>query len=106
MKAPEAPQVTKRWKTNPRYGPTVRNFATGYVMKLEFGELTNNAVSGKIFIALPDTEQSVVAGLFNASVNAAAPTTGTPAAPAAGTPTRVANPAADRTMRDRHGVKR
>src|SRR5207248_6641631 len=28
MKAPEAPQVAKRWKTNPRYQPNLKSFAS------------------------------------------------------------------------------
>jgi hypothetical protein len=62
------PQVTKRWKTDPRFAARLKSFSTGYAMKLELGALTNNLVPGKIFLALPDTEQTVVAGTFNASV--------------------------------------
>jgi hypothetical protein len=104
MKAPEAPQVAKRWKTNPRYAPNIKQFATGYVMKLEFGEVTNGLAAGKIYLALPDTEQSVVAGLFKAAVNLTTPA-GT--APAAVAPTvNPAAAAAEKAMRDRYGVKR
>jgi hypothetical protein len=55
-------------------------------MKLEFGQLTNNQIAGKIYVGLPDTEQSVVAGVFNATANL----TVTPATPGA---TPVAAPA-------------
>ena len=67
MKANEVPQVTKRWKTNPRYAPLLKQFPAGYAMKLEFGPLTNGVIPGRVFLALPDTEHSVAAGLFIAS---------------------------------------
>lgn len=67
------PQVKKHWKSDPKYAPILKTFAGGYALKLEFGQLTNNALPGKIFVALPDPEQSVVAGLFNASLTAPSP---------------------------------
>jgi len=67
------PQVTKRWKTDPKYAARLKSFSTGYAMKLELGTLTNNLVPGKIFLALPDDEKTVVAGTFNASVLVADP---------------------------------
>jgi hypothetical protein len=104
-KSADVPSVKKRWKTNPRYAPVGKDYYTGYAMKLEFGELTNGFVPGKIFIALPDTEQSVAAGLFKASVTQVAPT----AAGAAPAPAPVVNPgsAAEKAaMEKRYGVKR
>ncbi len=62
------PQVSKRWKTNPRFAPVMKSFSTGYVMKLELGALADNALPGKIYLALPDTEQTFVAGTFKATV--------------------------------------
>ena len=62
------PQVTKRWKTNPKYAPQYKSFTSGYAMKLELGPMADGAVPGKIFLALPDPEQSVVAGNFKASI--------------------------------------
>jgi hypothetical protein len=105
MKPPEAPQVAKRWKTNPRYAPTMKQFTTGYAMKLEFGQLTNNMIGGKIFVALPDTEQSVVAGVFNATANLTVPTAtpGTPVASPMVNPGTVIDKAA---MDRRYGTKR
>jgi hypothetical protein len=65
MKGTGVPQVAKLWKTDPRYASMKKNFATGYAMKLEFGAVDEyGVIPGKIFIALPDAEQSVVAGLF------------------------------------------
>jgi hypothetical protein len=99
------PQVAKSWKTNPKYAPLVRQFSTGYAMKLELGAATNDAVAGKIFLALPDPEQTVVAGSFTASLAAIDPNmqafpVATPvAAPRQMTP-------ADRAMYDRYGIKK
>ena len=65
------PQVVKRWKTNPRYAAQSKTFSSGYAMKLELGEVEANMITGKIFLALPDPEQSVVAGVFKAATGVA-----------------------------------
>jgi len=100
----EVSQVVKRWKTNPRYAAQQRGFSSGYAMKLELGEVVSNVISGKIFLALPDTEQSVVAGQFKAiTILASAPPTGAvnPATPQA-PPPAAENPA----FQQRYGRKR
>ena len=71
MRDRSVPQVVKRWKTNPRYAPQSKAFSSGYAMKLELGEITNGVLPGKIFVALPDPEQSVVAGVFKATTTLA-----------------------------------
>lgn len=59
------PTVVKRWKPNPKYAAQQRPYNYGYTMKLQLGNMDENGqLDGKIFLALPDTEQSVVAGLF------------------------------------------
>jgi hypothetical protein len=65
------PQVVKRWKTNPRYAAQSKTFSSGYAMKLELGAVEANMITGKIFLALPDPEQSVVAGVFKAATGQA-----------------------------------
>jgi DNA-directed RNA polymerase subunit RPC12/RpoP len=85
------PQVVKRWKTNPRYAPQSKPFAYGYAMKLELGQITNGVIPGKIFVALPDAEQSVVAGVFQATTSLADASGATAAAPAV-TPNPAAMP--------------
>ena len=70
MKGKEVPQVIKRWKKDPRYAPQQRAFTAGYAMKLKFGEMTNGVLPGKIFVGLPDTERTVVAGTFSATLPA------------------------------------
>jgi hypothetical protein len=104
MKGASVPQVTKRWKTNPKFAPTQKNFPTGYAMKLELGKISDGEVIGKIFVALPDPEQTVVAGIFTAATSV--PDSGTPATanPAAATPNqpRPNDPA----FEARYGIKR
>ncbi len=78
MKGTGVPQVTKRWRTDPRYAPQVKSFQSGYAMKLELGQLADGALPGKIFLALPDTEQSVLAGAFKATLPGAEPAVATP----------------------------
>ena len=65
------PQVLKRWKPAPRMALQQKSFANGYAMKLEFGKLTDDGLPGKIYVALPDAEQTVVAGVFNAEIRVA-----------------------------------
>jgi hypothetical protein len=104
------PSVVKRWKTNPKYAPTMKTYASGYALKLEFGQPTNGIVPGKLFLALPDNEQSVVAGVFNATSSipeaasdAAAAAAGqpmiTPAAPGL-------SPADRAAFEKRYGIRR
>ncbi len=63
----EVSQVVKRWKANGAPQPQVKPFASGYALKLEIGALANNTLPGKIFLALPDPEQTVIAGTFQAT---------------------------------------
>jgi len=66
MKGTPVSQLVKTWKTNPKYAAQEKSFSTGFALKLEFGQMTeSNTISGKIFAALPDKEQTVVAGVFH-----------------------------------------
>jgi hypothetical protein len=67
MRGAVVPQVSTLIKTDPRYAPRRKNVNSGYAMKLEFSEADEESVAGRIFVALPDAEQSVVAGVFRAS---------------------------------------
>jgi hypothetical protein len=44
----------------------MKSFATGYAMKLELGPIREGELEGKVFLALPDPEQTVAAGIFTA----------------------------------------
>jgi len=96
------PSVAKWWK--PRSVPSTKFFSSGYAMKLELGTMTNGIVPGKIYLALPDPEQSVIAGMFMAATTTPDATMMQMAAP---TPTAVptaGNAAAADAMRKRYGM--
>jgi hypothetical protein len=104
MRGTGVPQVSKRWKTNPRFAPLLRSFSTGYVLKLELGQLADNVLPGKIYLSFPDTEQSVVAGSFKATV--LAPDPNAQMIPVA-SPTAPTTPNAGRSAMDqRYGIRR
>jgi hypothetical protein len=114
LKDKNLPQVVKVWKTDPRYAAKQKPFSSGYAMKLELGQITNGVITGKIFLALPDAEQSVVAGVFKADTSLADATGATVASPVA-SPVVTPNPGltpgapspADRSAFDRrYGKKR
>ena len=106
MAAPAAPRVLKRWKTDPKFAAQQKFFSTGYALKLELGQPSNGVLPAKIFLALPDAEQSVIGGLFNippAAPEVTAQPTAPPAAPAPAGPAG----GADRAAFDkRYGVRR
>ena len=62
------PMVMKKWRPNPRFAPQQKSFANGYAMKLEFVNQSEDLAQGRIYLALPDPEQTVVAGQFSATV--------------------------------------
>ena len=105
MSGTGVPQVTKRWKNNPRYAPQYKSFTSGYAMRLELGQAADGTVPGKIFLALPDPEQSVVAGMFKATIVTNVPTMDATAqaAPMA-VPTTPTSP--DAAMQARYGLRR
>ena len=109
MRPPAAPQVLKLWKADARFAPQTKSFSTGYAMKLELGSAAaSGEIPGKIFLALPDPEQTVVAGLFTIQPVSVDPNAQS-AAPAgvspAGTPTSPGGPG--RAAFDkRYGIKR
>ena len=83
MKGTPISQVVKVWKTNPKYAAQEKAFSTGFALKLELGPMTeSNTISGKIYAALPDKEQSVIAGIFH-TLPAATITPGAAPQPAA-----------------------
>lgn len=77
----DVPQIVERWKPNPRYAMQSKTYSSRYAMKLELGDIEANQIKVKIFLALPDPEQSVVAGLFKASTGTANPNAAATATP-------------------------
>lgn len=96
--------VTKLWKKDPRYAAQQRNFFTGYAMKLEFGaQAEDGSIPGKIYLALPDPEKSVIAGNFMlASADPSQPSY--EAAPVQQAAPQ--DPEAARRFQQRYGIKR
>lgn len=62
------PTVVKKSRPDPRYAPRQKSFANGYAMRLEFTQASDELVQGRIYVALPDEEKSVLAGQFNAPI--------------------------------------
>lgn len=67
------PTVVKKWRPNPRFAPQQKSFANGYAMKLEFVNQSDELAQGRIYVALPDPEQTVVAGQFSATIRQVRP---------------------------------
>jgi hypothetical protein len=86
IKSTDVSQVLKRWKPNPRFAPQFKAFTSGYALKLELGHISGGTISGKVFVALPDPEQSVAAGVFKASTILVEPPAAATNAPAARPP--------------------
>ena len=108
MRGASVPQVAKRWKTNPKYAPQTKSFSYGYAMRLELAAATNDAVAGKIFVSLPDKEETVVAGSFKLTAKSVDPAQAA-AAGAVGQPAPVqqgASPADRANFNRRYGLKR
>jgi len=63
------PSITKRWKTDPKYALQSKSYTAGYALEIEFSSMTPGSISGKVYLALPDAEKTVVAGIFKAQTN-------------------------------------
>ena len=63
---PGAPTVLLRWKD--AQGQAAQQAATGYAMRIEFGQPVGNNISGKIYLCTPDEMKSYVVGRFNAEI--------------------------------------
>ena len=69
---PRAPHVVLRWK-DAQQQPVTETISGGYALNLVFGQATNGHMPGKIFICLPDSSKSFVAGSFDAEIRKPAP---------------------------------
>jgi hypothetical protein len=104
MSGSGVPNVIKRWKASPAAAPQLKSFLNGYALKLEFGQATNDTIPGKIFLALPDAEHTVIGGSFETTVSQPSPTAAAPA-PAAIAPTPQ-SPAGNQEFDKRYGTKK
>lgn len=66
------PRTILRWK-NEQGEPVTQDQRRGYAMKVEFGQVTNHHLPGKIYIAFSDEPKSYAAGTFNAEIRKPAP---------------------------------
>ena len=99
--------VAKRWKVAGNPTPLLQNYSSGYAMKLEFGQINGGVIPGKIYVALPDNDHTVVAGEFKANTTFSE---GTPPAAAATPPPMQrapppVTPAAKAAPEQRYGVQ-
>lgn len=60
-----APRVTMRWKDGQGKAVT-ENITNGYALRLVFDKVTATHIPGRLYIALPDADRSVLAGTFEA----------------------------------------
>jgi len=63
-----APGIAKKWRAEQSGPPKQAAFAGGYALKLEFENAVTGIIPGKIYLALPDQDQSVISGEFRADI--------------------------------------
>ena len=64
--APMAARITLHWMDGNE--PATEDLEGGYAMRLNFGDVKGNRISGKIYFCAPDQLKSYVAGTFNAQI--------------------------------------
>ncbi len=67
-----SPRVFLRWKNDQDQAQT-REYRSGYAARVEFGAVTNNRLTGKIYLATPDDTKSYAAGTFSAEIRKPSP---------------------------------
>ena len=63
-----SPHIHMKYKQKDQNTPKTDIFMKDYTMRLEFGKRGNGTLPGKIFLALPDKDQSFVNGTFFAEI--------------------------------------
>jgi len=63
-----SPHIHMKYKQKDQNTPKTDIFMKNYTMRLEFGKKENGTLPGKIFLALPDKDQSFVNGTFFAEI--------------------------------------
>jgi hypothetical protein len=64
--APMAARVTLHWLDGGQ--SAMEDLEGGYALRLQFGQVVGNRLSGKIYFCAPDESKSYVAGTFNAQI--------------------------------------
>jgi DNA-directed RNA polymerase subunit RPC12/RpoP len=77
---PRAPRVILRWKDEQRQ-PATETINNGYALRVVFGQATNSHMPGTIYICLPDSDKSFVAGTFDAEIRRPSPPKTNPPGP-------------------------
>lgn len=67
-----SPRLFLRWKNETDQAQT-KEFRKGYAARVEFGQVTNNRLNGKIYVAAPDDQKSYAAGTFSAEIRKPSP---------------------------------
>jgi hypothetical protein len=62
-----APRVVMRWK-DAQGQPTKLELRSGYALQLAFGQAETGRITGRIYLCMPDDDQSCVAGTFDAEI--------------------------------------
>lgn len=71
------PWVNLRWK-NANGDAVTQTIKQGYAMRIEFGSVRDNKLSGKIYLCTPDDAKSYLDGTFAAEIRKPAPPKGGP----------------------------
>jgi hypothetical protein len=66
-RAPPLPRVSLHWEDD-RQQRGKDDILAGYALKLAFRQAANGRVAGKIYLCLPDSSKSFVAGNFDAEI--------------------------------------
>jgi hypothetical protein len=72
---PPLPRVSLRWEDAGQQ-PGREDILAGYALKLTFHKAANGRVGGKIYLCLPDSSESFVAGMFDAEIKKSAESKG------------------------------
>jgi hypothetical protein len=62
------PHIWMKWKEEGGNSPKQKSFTDGYALRMEFGQLSEGKLPGKIYVCVPDTEKSFVAGTFEVPI--------------------------------------
>jgi hypothetical protein len=68
MELGRIPHVHMSWRPKGESLPKTKMYMDGYLMRLEFGRISNGRLPGKIYLCIPDFKRSYVAGAFSAVV--------------------------------------
>jgi DNA-directed RNA polymerase subunit RPC12/RpoP len=77
---PRAPRVVLRWK-DAQQQPATETINNGYALRVVFGQATNSRMPGNIYLCLPDSDRSFVAGTFDAEIRRPSPPRTSPPGP-------------------------